>query len=323
MIRLLYGPDTYHSKMELQKIREEFLKKTNHGGFSVITLNGEDLDTESFRRNILSNSLFANKRFIIIESLLKQKKDKNLFQAVTDYLKTVKKDKDNEIIFWEEAVEQKTLTEEQKELFDLLLKEGKGRQFFLWKEGEVTKWIQEEFSKNERKIQSKAAQFLAQEIGPDFWRLKNEIDKLLAQGQETITAEDVSLLVYPRPEEEIWPLIDAISEKNQPRAIKLLSDQLALGDSVGRVINLIARQYRIILQVKEIMESQKSVNQYQIAKKLKIHSYPCQKAMHQAQYYTLAELKKLYAQLLSVDIKTKTTPVEPEVLIDLLIANLH
>ncbi|MGB9680898.1 MAG: DNA polymerase III subunit delta, partial [Minisyncoccia bacterium] len=116
-----------------------------------------------------------------------------------------------------------------------------------------------------------------------------------------------------------WWLVDAIGEKNKKRALKLLSDQIKLGLPWGELFGMIVRQYRILLQIKDIIGQQKNADYIQVAKKLNLHPFVVKKATKQARNYSLLELKQIYQQLLEIDTKIKTTPVEPEVLTDLLI----
>lgn len=320
MVIFLYGPDTYSSRRKLYDLKKKFIEKKDRRGLNIAVFEASDLNIDSFRQAVLSQGLFTKKRLIIIENLLKQKREKILIQEILNYLRKIRKDEDNVVIFWEGTIELKNLSEEQKIIFDLLRQEKYSQEFPILKDIDLIKWIQKEVIKRGGKIQLEAAQFLSEKIGPDLWYLSNELDKILAN-KKVISFEDLKDLSYLRPEENIWLLVDAVGEKNKKRALKLLSDQIEIGTPFGWILSMLARQYRILLQAKEVMNSAQFVNHYQLAEKINLHPFICQKVIEQAKKYSLDELKKIYNQLLEIDIKIKTTSVEPEVLFDLLIIN--
>jgi len=170
-----------------------------------------------------------------------------------------------------------------------------------------------------KKITTEAADFLVEHVGPDLWQLQNELNKLIAAPDQNIGLDLVKLMVPPSPEQEIWPLVDALSVKNKKAALKLLRDQLDIGNDVLSIFGMLVRQYRILLMVGDALDCGSPVHSFELAKELKLHPFVCQKAMRQVKNYTLEELKGIYQQLLNIDIKIKTTSVNPEVLLDLLI----
>ncbi|MGC9048751.1 MAG: DNA polymerase III subunit delta [Patescibacteria group bacterium] len=319
MVIFLYGPDTYRSRQKLKELKRKFIQKRDKQGLNIVNLAADDLNIDLFRRSVLSAGLFTGRRLIIIENFFQKKKeDKNLIQEIVNYLKRIRKDEDNVIIFWDGEIIESDLSIELKEIFDLLISQKYCQEFPLLKDDELAYWIQKEVIKRGGKIQPQAVYFLVREIGPDLWRLSNEIDKLLANNR-IIATEDIKSLIHFRLEENIWWLVDAIGEKNKKRALKLLSDQIKLGLPWGELFGMIVRQYRILLQIKDIIGQQKNADYIQVAKKLNLHPFVVKKATKQARNYSLLELKQIYQQLLEIDTKIKTTPVEPEVLTDLLI----
>lgn len=316
MVIFLYGPDTFRSRQKLRDLKNKFITQRDSGGFSVVVLDGANLTVDEFRKAVLSPGLFAAKRLIIIENLLATNKDKNLYQEILHFLKRIKRDEDNIVIFWEAALSK---VFDQK-IFDCLKKEKFSQEFSLLKENQIVDWIKKEVVKRGGRIDSSVAKYLVDELGTDLWRLNTEIDKLVAYaGQQLLTKKQIETLIHPPAEDNIWLLVDAIGEKNKQRALKLLSDQLRIGASIDSLFGMFIRQYRIILQVKEELERNKKINQYQLANQLKIPFFVCRKAIEQAKNYSLEEIKKIYRKLLSIDIKMKTSRINPEVLLDLLI----
>ncbi len=315
MVIFLYGQDTYRLKEKLKELIEKFKKERDTKGLSIVYLDGKDLTIDKFRQTVLPQGLFSLKRLIVIENLLSENKDVSLIEEVIKFLK---RNKEGNIVIFSETKEiQKT--EPYQRLFRLL-KKGRFTQEFNFLEGiKLKKWIEKEVEKRSGKIEKEAIDLLINYLGPDLWLISNEIDKLLAYTEGKISKKDVELLVEKREEENIFALIDAISNKNKKEALRLINEQLELGVSFSKILSLIFHQFRIILQVKE---KGGFLNYYRLAEELNVNPYPVKKAIEQAKKYDLEELKKIYQELLKIDYQLKTTSLKPELLFDLLVAKL-
>ncbi|MEJ5203619.1 MAG: hypothetical protein WHV66_15465, partial [Anaerolineales bacterium] len=90
------------------------------------------------------------------------------------------------------------------------------------------------------------------------------------------------------------------------------SDDLSLlEDEDGfRVFGMIARQFRLLLLAREILDE--GGNQEMIQQELGLHPYTAQKLTLQAKRFTIAQLEAIYRRLLALDeaIKTGQMPIE-------------
>jgi len=320
MYCLIYGPDTYRSKQKLESLRQAFMAKCDPTGVNVTTIGAELLNVNYFRRLVLSAGLFSPKRLIIIERFFNKKGNDDLGEAISDFLENSADDKrGNSLIFWDEDISETGLSKIKKKIFALLVKQKYSEEFSYLDRTHLKSWLVKALAASHKKITTEAADFMVEQVGPDLWQLQNEADKLAAVPEKEIPLELVKKFVLPSPEEEIWPLVDALSAKNKKAALKLLRDQLDLGNDLLSIFGMLVRQYRILLMVSDALANGGPVHSFSLAQELKLHPFVCQKAMRQVKNYTLAELKNIYQQLLNIDIKIKTTSVNPEVLLDLLI----
>ena len=60
-----------------------------------------------------------------------------------------------------------------------------------------------------------------------------------------------------------------------------------------------------------------------ISKETKLHPYVVKKSHAQAQRFSLSELKKIYQKIFEVDLNIKTGKIDPQIALDLLIAELQ
>ena len=182
-------------------------------------------------------------------------------------------------------------------------------------------WIQRRASEKGLTLQGQAVQKLALFVGSNLRQLDNELDKLgtYAAGRR-ITADDVDLLVSDASEAKIWDLTDALSRRNGRGAMHSLVDLRRNDANPFYIMTMIARQYRIIIKVKDAMAAGPG-SENEIAKRVQEHPFVVKKAMQQARQYTFDELHMIMNRLLETDYAMKTG-YDTDTLVDMLVADL-
>ncbi|MCC6454238.1 MAG: DNA polymerase III subunit delta [Caldilineaceae bacterium] len=183
-------------------------------------------------------------------------------------------------------------------------------------------WIQQRARARKIAIEPRAVQLLATYVGGNLRQLDNELEKLsLYAGPRAITADDVNAMVSDASEAMIWNLTDALSQRNPAKAMQSLQ-ALRRGDNHPiYLVTMIARQYRIILKVKEALGGRGSGNEFDIAKLVGERPYPVKNAIPHAAKYSFAELVDVLDRLVVADNAMKTG-ADAETEIDLLVAEL-
>lgn len=170
-------------------------------------------------------------------------------------------------------------------------------------------------------IDGQAVRLMADYIGPNLRQIDNELDKLSTYARaRAVSGDDVKLLVSDVSEALIWNLTDALSQRNGSNAMRSLYE-LRRGDANPfYLLTMIARQYRIIVKVKEAATTVGG-NEYDIAKVVKESAYPVKKALQQSRQYTFRQLTDIMQMLLESDFAMKTG-ADPDTELDVLIAEL-
>jgi DNA polymerase-3 subunit delta len=171
-------------------------------------------------------------------------------------------------------------------------------------------------------ISPAAARLLADLVGNNLWVLANELDKLAAYAQgRRIEGVDVKALVDQVRQVNIFALVDAVVERRAPVALRLLRQQVAAGAESGHVMHLVVRQYRLIIQAKEL--SLRGVTAQEIGQRLGIGSeFVLQRVLDQADRYSLSRLKTVYRRLLEADVAVKRGRYGEELALELLVHDL-
>jgi DNA polymerase-3 subunit delta len=170
-------------------------------------------------------------------------------------------------------------------------------------------------------ISRDASRQLAMLVGNDLRLLDREIDKLLiyADGRQ-VTESDVSLLVSRAREDSVFELVDCVGRREVDRALRLLHHLLDDGEPALRILGMLARQVRILIQVSELRAER--VTEAEIAKRLKLHPFVVEKGVAQAQNFTMWQLEQAHTLLVETDWKIKSGDMEDELAIDMLVVAL-
>lgn len=320
MLFFLYGEDTYRSRQKLNSIKQRFLDK-DKSKMNLVELDGAKILFKDLKKELTAAPFLFDKKLVIIENLLTQNKQVKLFDEINDLIKSKKIPDFIFAIFWEGGKPDK-----RKNFFKTLSQEAQAEEFNLLDAGQINRWLIEEVKIRGGEINQAAINQLLIFVGNDLWQLSNELNKLLAYDKK-ISITNVNLLVEAKANDNIFQLMDAIAIKNKALALKLIKQQLEdFGSDAGYLLNMIVRQFRILLQVKSFVQENEELTviptSQKIAAALNIHPFVAQKTLAQAKNFDLEQLKNIYQKLLDIEYKIKTGRASAVELFDLFIAEI-
>ena len=189
----------------------------------------------------------------------------------------------------------------------------------------VPAWIQRRAQERNIPIDGRAVQLLATYVGSNLRQLDNELEKLATYAAgRPISAADVDLLVSDASEAMIWALTDALSQRNGRDAMRSLQSMRKGDANPFGILTMVARQYRLMVKVKDAMTQaggRGQASEYDVAKIVGEKPYPVKKAMQQAAGYSFDDLTAILDRLLTADFAMKTGAT-PDAEIDILMAEL-
>ena len=291
------------------------MREVDSSGMNLVTLEGKSLTLAKFQEAVSVSSFLARKRMVIVENCIKEHRGKKIHKEIVDYLNDKSFPKETIIIFWEETDANKKAPKNNP-LWEKLRHEKYAQEFRLLKGASLEKWTRDKAKALGAKLTSPALNLLIAAVGENLWQLNNELEKLSAHvGQGEIKEEHVKELVKGRIDDNIFHLVDALVGKNKKEAMRLINDQIEEGVNELYLLTMIVRQFRILLQVRELVDR----GGQQETRKLKLHPFVLSKAMQQVRKYKLMDLKKIYGKLLEIDRGIKTSRAKPILLFDLLV----
>jgi len=320
MIIFLYGPDSFRARRFLKEMKEKFIREVDANENSLDILDGQNVDLKLITEKINTGSLFAQKRMLIIENLFNNKKV-SIFKELTSYLPKLENRDDLIIIFKDSEIADKNLNTESKKLFIFLKKRKFSQEFKNLTPAGLNNFIKKEAESYNKKISQEVANKLIQQTNGDLWTVAQNIKKAaLSSDKELIDLNTISLYLTDKFTENIFALTDAISNKNRALAVKILEEQYAAGISEEYLIVMLARQFKILLRIKEALVAQSSPDK--IASTLKLHPFVVKKGLSQIKNFSMTQLKDYFNKIIEFDKKNKSGQGDTKTELLLLIADI-
>ena len=118
----------------------------------------------------------------------------------------------------------------------------------------------------------------------------------------------------------VFAMADAVIEGRPRDAAELLQRLLADGKSPQYLLTMVARQYRLLLLTKELL--QRGARPPEISARLQVQGFVIQRLLQQAPSYTIDRLRGAYRRLLEADLSVKRGVFDDETALQLLLFEL-
>lgn len=276
---LLYGEEAYLKKQYKNKLISAMVSKEDTMNFSVFE--GKEIVPGKLIDLAETLPFFAKRRVILVEE---SGFFKNTCEMLADYLLEISPG--SVFVFAESEIDKRS------KMFKAVKKAGAVVEFETQKETLITKWILGRIGKENKKITKDVLLFFLGRTGLDMNVIDKELEKLFCytMKKEVIEAADVEAVVTEQLENKIFELVDAVAEHNRQRALKCYDSLLALKEAPLRILFLVIRQFRMLLELKEL--DRKGYHTLEIAKRTGMPEFAVRKNLSQAKHFTKGLLIK-------------------------------
>lgn len=303
---LLYGEEGYLKKQYRDKLVHAMVQKGDAMNFS--SYEGKDIRPGELVDLAETLPFFAERRVILVED---SGFFKNSCEIMADYLPQV--NQSTSFIFVESEVDKRSKT------YKAVKKYGLAVEFARQNEALITRWILGRIGKENKKITKSVLSLFLGRTGLDMNCIDRELEKLLCYtlDREVIEAEDVEAVVTEQIENKIFEMVDAIVMHDQKKALDLYYDLLALKEAPMRILFLITRQFRILLEVKEL--TGKGYSSFDIAGKIKIPEFAVRKNQSQAKRFSKEQILMALKDGAETEEKVKTGGLNDQIAVEIFI----
>ena len=305
-VYLLYGTEDYLKRQYRDKLKHALVEPDDTMNFSAYE--GKDINPKELIDLSETLPFFKEKRMILVEN---SGFFKNSCDDLAEYMSQVPES--TCFVFVEEEVDKRS------KLFKAASRAGSAVEFETPKEDMLIRWILGRIQREGKKITQSVMQLFLSKTGSDMENIDKELEKLICYtlDKTEISAADVEAICTGQAENKIFEMIDAISAKNQKKALDLYYDLLALKEAPMRILFLIARQFQNLLLIKSM--SAKGYPAVSIAKTAGMPSFAVQKNLRQAGAFKINQLKEAIEDCGQAEEDVKTGRIADQLAVELLI----
>jgi DNA polymerase-3 subunit delta len=246
-IYLIYGDEHYLVQQTKQLLCPAIVDPDDSINFS--RFEGKEADVPSIASIAETMPFFQDRRLILLEDTGFLKK------ASEDYLEVLKNLPDTTVIV---MVEQEV--DKRNKVYKYIKDHGYICECTAPDEKQLMTWCAGLLSRRGKKIRQNDLSYLLSLTSSDMNQLKNELSKLAdyVGDREIIDRSDIDEIITVEITNHIFEMITAMASKNQKKAMALYDQLLALKEPPMRILFLIARQFQLMAQMKDMKELRKS-----------------------------------------------------------------
>lgn len=304
-IYLLYGQEAYLRKQYKDKLKAAMIGEDtmnfNYYEGKAFTV-GEVIDQAE------TMPFFADRRLILIEN-------SGLFKSggeqMAEYLKAPAEGVN--FLFVETEIDKRS------KLFKAVQSGGCAVEFATQDETTLKRWILQMIKKENKNISENTLNLLLEKTGTDMENIHKECEKLFCYclDRDVITSQDVEAICTKRISSHIFDMIEAIGNKNQKKALELYYELIALKEPPMRILFLVARQFNMLLQVKELVK--KGYGNKAIGEKIGLPGFIAGKYVSQAARFEKNIIREALETCVSTEEAIKTGKITDHMGLEMII----
>ena len=304
-VYLLYGEERYLKRQYTEKLKKALVGDDT---MNVHFYEGKDVPVTEIIDLAETMPFLAERRVIFLS-------DSGLFKSggeqMAQYLEAP-----NETTFF---VFTESEVDKRSKLFKTVSSKGCAVEFTAQDENTLKRWIGGLLAKEGLKITESTVLLFLSKTGTDMENIQTELEKLISYclGKGVVTSEDVETICTTRLQDRIFDMTEAVARKQTSAALSLYYDLLALKVSPLQILSMLARQYNLMLQAKELKK--RGVPDREIASKIGVPPFVVSKYLSQASKYKSSELRNALERCAQADQDVKTGLMNDKMSVELII----
>ena len=303
---LLYGEEAYLRRQYRDKLKAALVNGDDSMNYNYFE--GKGIEVSEIIDLAETLPFLADKRVIIIEN---SGFCKHGGEQLAEYLKAPC---DTTFFVMVEAE-----IDKRSKLFKAITAKGRAIEFKAQDEGILKRWILGTLKKENKKITERDLSLFLEKTGSDMENISKELEKVICycMDKEVITGADIEEICVRQVNNQIFDMIDAIAGKRQKEAMELYYDLLTLKEPPMRILFLLARQFNLLLQVKEL--KQKGYPAKVIGENVGLPGFITGKYVNQAEKFSAQYLRRAVTDCVETEEAVKTGKMNDVLSVELLL----
>ena len=265
----------------------------------------------------------GDKKVVVVyrAAFLKDKSDSVGTKVYNDMLKYLKDLPPYTVLIMYYLFNDKRDTPKKSTKLKSLEKVSKVVYFDKLKKDRYYKKVEEVFKEKGKEIGKIELRYFAEKVQNNFDIIRREADKLISYAENrAINKLDIDKLIPNSSEDDIFDLVDFISQKKVEKTLDLLYDLLSKSDQHMLIISNIENNFKRLYEIKVM--SQSGMNTNDVSSKFKLPTFVCEKLINQASKFSVKQLQKIMEICLGTENKLKTSGVDKNMEMELMIFNI-
>ena len=303
---LLYGEEAYLKKQYKDKLTKAMLPESDTVNYAYYE--GKGTNPAELIDLAETMPFFADRRLIVVEN---SGFFKNATPELADYIKNMPETAC--FIFVESEVDKRG------KMYKAVKDKGRAVEMGRQDEKTLLYWLAGMVKKEGKQIKESTARYLVAKTGTDMENLEKEMEKLFSYtlGQTEITVQDVDEICTTQVTNKIFDMVEAVAAKQQKQALDYYYDLLALKEPPMRILYLLARQFKLLMEVKDL--SGRGYDKPQIAKTAGLHPFVAGKYIKQCRSFSKEELRSIMEEAANTEEMVKTGRLNDRMSVELFI----
>ena len=306
---LLYGEEEYLKNKWLKELQDATVSEDDLMNYSLFE--GKDIDVTKVMDVGETMPFFATHKLIIVKE--------------SGFFKTGKKEETQKLAKWIENIPDYVVIvfiekeiDKRNGLYKAINSKKGALAFDCPEESDLMRLLTGVCQERGMQISAATLRYFLQNMPPSIHYMLGELEKLSAYcSNEEVTKGAIQAVCVFSLEQRVFELLKEMNKKNTTEALAIYNRMIESKESPIGVLVLIARQYRILLQVKYLIKTRTPAKE--IAKLVGIPPFIATETAKQSEQFTFKQLETILAHCLESDVAIKTGKMEPVKCIEMLI----
>ena len=292
-VYLLYGEEAYLKKQYRDKLRNAMISPDDNMNYAYYE--GKGINVKEVIDLAETLPFFSDRRVIVMENTGFFKTSS---EELAEYIKELPES--TAIIFVEAEIDKRG------KLYKAVQKKGRAVELGRQDESTLLRWIAGSVKRENKQISENTIRHFIAKIGTDMENIQKELEKLFCYtlDKDAITVEDVEAICTTQITNQIFDMVNAVADKKQRQALDYYYDLITLKEPPMRILFLLARQFKLLLEVKEL--DKYGLGRKEIAEKTGLNPFVVGKYQTQAKAFSVKELRTIIEDSVDTEEAVKT-----------------
>ncbi|MBR4608401.1 MAG: DNA polymerase III subunit delta [Lachnospiraceae bacterium] len=306
-VYLLYGEERYLKKQYTDKLRKAL---AGDDEMNVHFFEGKDISVAQIIDLAETMPFLADRRVIFLS-------DSGLFKSggeqMADYLAAP-----NDTTFF---VFTESEVDKRSKLFKTVSAKGCAVEFTTQDDNTLKRWVASLLAREGKKVTEATVMLFLSKTGTDMENIQSELEKLICycMDKDVVTSADVEAICTTRLQDRIFDMVEAVTRRQTTKALELYYDLLALKVQPLQILAMLARQYNLTYQAKELKK--RGVPDREIASKIGVPPFVVGKYLSQAGQQKSSDLRRALEQCVQADQDVKSGLINDKMAVEIIISS--